>query len=823
MAPPGKIIKIDSFKKKDESFSSLKTPRTGEPKRRIGFARKDYYYVTALALLAILLALMMMPARSFLVDLPEVGEISTRNIKSPVDILVEDKVSTSKNRQSAESAVFDVYDLDDKAFGEIEVKIKTAFAEMESAYLANAGQAFRSVKDDIEQNIIQRPAMIMPDDVEIEARKAELTSAVAELVEFEKSPAFGEIETKFAQQMGFTTTDKILGSFRYYHYWSGIGDIAVSALKDPVEVGIVGSKKDMPASALKGIIIRSLSTGKEKGIELPEKIYDLEKAKKVITKNIETKIGRDRPSLKKLIRKIALGYVKPNLAFNLKETAGRKSIAGKEVKPVFFRLQKGEMIVREGERITESELAKLSGIRGKNKERGFFGVFTGLFLVNLLVLVLSAFFIQRFHEEIAKETKLQIFMSLLLLMHVGLVWTFSYAATSLVQSASAVGVSGYLLAAPLAFGPMIVSIFFTMELTVMFTLIVAAITGLLLRDMSVIPLLSIMSGLICAYHVRTYKRRSSILRAGLTISAVNVLITQAYRVSELGFPYDGELYDVGLAFTGGALSALLVSGVVPILESFFPVVSDIKLLELSNMNHPLLRKLVMEAPGTYHHSIMVATLAEEACKAIGANDLLARTGALFHDVGKMKKPEYFVENQRRGEENPHEKLSPSMSTLIITNHIKEGMELARQYKLVPQVSAMIPEHHGTQVVKYFYNKAKTTQDASRGEVTESDFRYPGDIPGTKESACVALADSLEAAARACDQPTPLRLKGIVTDVITDKFEQGQLDNSHLSLNDLSLIAESFTMMLSSVHHHRIAYPSADKERRESGTVPSRSK
>jgi hypothetical protein len=216
--------------------------------------------------------------------------------------------------------------------------------------------------------------------------------------------------------------------------------------------------------------------------------------------------------------------------------------------------------------------------------------------------------------------------------------------------------------------------------------------------------------------------------------------------------------------------------------------------------------MVVEAPGTYHHSIMVGYLAEEACKSIDANALLAKAGALFHDIGKMKKPEYFVENQRHGADNPHNKLSASMSTLIITNHIKEGIELARKHNILPQVAAMIPEHHGTQLVKYFYGKAIASQDETRGEVKESDFRYPGPIPSSRESACVALADSIEAAARACGEPTPIRLKGIVTDVINDKFIQGQLDRSHLTLHDLALITDSYVHTLTSIHHHRIVYP-----------------
>jgi len=372
-----------------------------------------------------------------------------------------------------------------------------------------------------------------------------------------------------------------------------------------------------------------------------------------------------------------------------------------------------------------------------------------------------------------------------------------------------------MMAAPLVFGPMIVSIYFTAELTVLFSVAVSAFTLIMFRDMPTLPLLTIAGGLVCAHHVRGYNRRASVLKAGAVVSMSSFVIALALGMTGARMPFADQASDLAFAISGGALAAILVSGSLPVFESFFPVVSDIKLLELASLDHPLLRKLILEAPGTYHHSMMVGNLAEEACKAIGANALLARAGALFHDVGKMKMPEYFVENQRPGH-NPHDKLTPYMSTLIVINHIKEGMELARQYRLLPQVAEMIPEHHGTQLVRYFYAKAKETEDVTRALVKDMDFRYPGPIPASKESAIVALADSIEAAARACSEPTPGALKNIVTEAINDKFVQGQLDNSHLTLKDLAEVAHSFTHVLAAIHHHRIKYPEnvTDKDKKQ---------
>ena len=250
-----------------------------------------------------------------------------------------------------------------------------------------------------------------------------------------------------------------------------------------------------------------------------------------------------------------------------------------------------------------------------------------------------------------------------------------------------------------------------------------------------------------------------------------------------------------------------------VFEATFGYTTDIKLLELSNLNHPLLRELILRAPGSYQHSMMVGSLREAAAENIGCNSLLARVGAYYHDVGKAKNPGYFAENQKYGE-NPHDKLKPNMSALIIKAHVKDGIELARAHRLPKEIIDFIEQHHGTSLIRYFYHKAKEMEDPDIPEVDEKDYRYPGPKPQSRETAICLLADGIEAASRAMPDKTPARLKGLVHNMINKAFTDGQLDECDLTLKDLNAIAQAFIRILNAIYHYRPEYP--DQKKRASG-------
>jgi hypothetical protein len=259
------------------------------------------------------------------------------------------------------------------------------------------------------------------------------------------------------------------------------------------------------------------------------------------------------------------------------------------------------------------------------------------------------------------------------------------------------------------------------------------------------------------------------------------------------------------AFLGGIIAGILVTGFSPLVEKVFGYTTDMILMERANLDQPLMRQLLLHAPGTYHHSVIVGNMVEAAAEAIGTNPLLSRVSAYYHDIGKVQKPLYFIENQM-GTENKHEKLAPSMSSLILIAHVKDGVELARQYKLETPLIDVIRQHHGTGLISYFYQKAVELKGGDTSQVSTEDFRYPGPKPQSREAGLVLLADATEAASRTLIDPTPSRIQGLVQKIINNAFSDGQLDECDLTLKDLNLIAASFTKTLNAIFHHRVEYP-----------------
>ena len=271
------------------------------------------------------------------------------------------------------------------------------------------------------------------------------------------------------------------------------------------------------------------------------------------------------------------------------------------------------------------------------------------------------------------------------------------------------------------------------------------------------------------------------------------------------------LFDAFCGFASGVLAAMVASIILPLFEWLFEITTNIKLLELSNLNLPLLKQLAERAPGTYHHSIMVGLLAESAAEAIGGDALFARVACYYHDIGKMVRPTYFVENQTY-RENRHDSLSPKMSSIVLANHVKQGIELAKQYKLPPRIISIIPQHHGTGLMKFFYYKARQAEDGNDSAALEREFRYPGPKPQSKEAAIIMIADSVEAAARTVQDPTPTKLRNMIDMIITRIRDDGQLDECDITLRELKLVSDSFVKVVMGIHHHRIAYPGYDFNR-----------
>ncbi len=339
----------------------------------------------------------------------------------------------------------------------------------------------------------------------------------------------------------------------------------------------------------------------------------------------------------------------------------------------------------------------------------------------------------------------------------------------------------------------------SLALTIAGALTIASLAGNNL-NLGLLFLISGISSIILAFGAR---KRSIIMRTGFVVGVIQVITLLLIE----GF-YAKDINRFVILLLNGIVSSIIVIGILPVFEYLFKIVTNISLLELADFNHPLLQRLTLEAPGTYHHSLVVGNLSDAACQAVGANALLARIGAYYHDIGKLSKPEYFSENQSM-QLNKHDALSPTMSKLVIMNHVKEGVDLAKKYKLNSRLVEFIQGHHGNSLVFYFYKRALENPEKNQG-VEEEGFRYPGPKPKTKEVAIVLLADSVEAATRTLKEPNPANIEEIVHKVINNKFIDGQIDECNLALKELEKIAAVFIRILSGIYHNRITYPESQK-------------
>lgn len=441
-----------------------------------------------------------------------------------------------------------------------------------------------------------------------------------------------------------------------------------------------------------------------------------------------------------------------------------------------------------------------------NKIIGYFCGVVALFLVCIFaginpivaLLIISAFVYLKFLE--AKKPKKTPTLHIMFLFVVGL--------TAILWIRYYTNFSPFFIPLP-AIAMLAIILLASLEIALLISLCLSIFAGFMFHVSLHLTLILFIGSVVAVLFSFRIRQRYQLIKAGvgagLAMAACWAVIT--YR-NDIGMWSIISPRVIPL-FLNGIMSAFFVAGALPIFEFLFGTVTNISLLELSDFNHPLLKRLVLEAPGTYHHSLLVGNLAEMAAEAVNANSLLARVGAYYHDIGKLEKPGYFSENQERVLWR-HEQLAASMSRLVIINHVKDGLGLAKKYKLNSAIIDFIEQHHGTSIVFYFYRRA-LEQLKDEQEVSEESFRYPGPKPQTKETAIVLLADSAEAACRALDEPNAQRIEEVVHTVINNKFIDGQLDECDLTLKDLHKIAGTFTRILSAIYHTRIEYPEPTSE------------
>ena len=709
----------------------------------------------------------------------KLGDVAEKNIKATKDFLIEDKDATEVNRREAVAKVLTVYDHDVTLSQTINQNVKKAFNDIRTVFNAEKNQ------DKI---------ALIPSET---ASTGTIATSVHDLLWQQKAD--------FEENIGISVSDGAYNILEKENFLPNIATLICSILKEILDNGVVTNKELILKETDNGIILRDISTKKEWVVNNLKHFYGLDQAKTMVKIIGQPLLENIDYTLRNMIVDFAQRLIQPNITLNRSETEERKKRAEAEIKPVFHKIKAGEMLLREGERVTKVQMLKLKAYQEGIKNEQILSSSIGSALIILCILMTT--YILYIHRQ--SRTDLTNNKNLLFIASVLVTFFFiARISTSFAESVAhytsfPISASSIAYGIPLASGAMTICLFLGLELAIPMAMLTAIGTAIIFKNRFDIFLYFLINSSMAAFWMQNCRERKVFIKAGLKLGVMNVILVTVIDSYLGGSSITKLLWDWAFAFTGGVGAGIVTAGITPLIEIAFGYTTDIKLLELANLDQPILRRLMIEAPGTYHHSVVVGTMVEAAASEIDANSLLAKVCGYYHDIGKIKKPLYFIENQTNGI-NRHDKLAPSMSSLILIAHIKDGVEIARKNKLGQVIIDTISQSHGTSLISFFYEKAK--QLKGEDAVNIDNFRYPGPKPQTREAGLVMLADMVEAASRTLTNPTPSKIRGLVQHLINKAFSDGQLDDCELTLKDLHKIAKSFYNILSGMYHHRIEYP-----------------
>ncbi len=697
-------------------------------------------------------------------------------LKASRDFEVHDEAQTQRRRDEARARVRPVFDYSPQVAARVKSGVSAAFSAMREAVEATPLHAEGQKK----------------------GRDEELVAALrAVKSEFEESAVLPDDED----------FDVLAGSRFSPELEKAAQDLIARAYNSK----IVAAREELSRVDNNGISVRIVGGTTE--FEMPTAapgILDLREAGAELDRfaSVPGNLLADSPvPVRRAVLRFARKQLRANLTINIAETEARRKAAPDAVKPQVISIKKGQRIIGDGELITEGHVLVTRSIRAQATEFDLLQLqLGGAGIVALLVAGAWLFFSAAL-KQFRPSRRDAAFMGLLAAGLLGGLHLWVLVADAVHDRYPSIPIEALQYAFPVAAGAMLARFVLSESSALFFALIFSSLAGILLGNSLSFFLLSMVSSMVAADRIARAKDRAGIFRAGLWTGGVSFgFVIFVQLAAAKGFGVEAMLCGAFAFVSAAFVLPALVLALTPIAESLFGYASDVKLLELANLNHPALKELVLNAPGTYHHSIVMGSLVEQAAEAIGANPLLARSCAYYHDIGKGRNPAYFGENQKA--ENLHDTLAPSMSAVIIKRHVTEGLEMAREYKLPARVADAIPEHHGTRLVGFFFHKAQKELEGREDAkpLDESLFRYPGPKPRSRETALVMIADACEAASRSMPEPTTEKLRALVQKMINIIFSEGQLDECELTLKDLHLIAESFTHTLEGIYHARPQYP-----------------
>jgi len=707
-----------------------------------------------------------LPSKSLPENLTE-GEIATLDIVAPMDLTIEDVETTEKRRNETVEAVLPVYRQDPNVTLNTEEKIREFFgsgrALVEGPPTAERKNTFRSNSQEI----------------------------------------FG---------LELTSTD--LNNLIKVNFGETLEESLINLIIKISEPGIIVSKNLFIHREQEKGLVFIRSSGVEQSIQTTD-ILDTKESKDRLTAEIN-QLEIPQPE-KSLLIKLSHFFIQTNVAYDRIVMEQRQREARESVSTVFYTIKKGKVILRKGDEISADALKQIEIINQNLQAKpSWLTNFSGIFLLFALI-ILTVWYYMKSLVKTNLALKYFLMMGVTLILSILFYKLSIFLAETFSQNANISFFShteSYYYAFPYQFGTILFAFLINIPIALVFTVVNSILVGYLFQSNFSLLIFSLIGGFAAIYGIKYYgkQNRISTFKAGFFLVApINVFIIITFHLirERLG-PIDLVASELFMGLVGGLMSAALAFVFLPGFENLFDIATQSKLLELTNSDLPIFREMAMEAPGSYHHSLIVSTLAENAAEDIKLDPMVAKAGALYHDIGKIKRPEYFIENKGRTPDL-HKDLKPSMSTLVIVNHVKEGVDRAKKLKLPKVIRDIIEQHHGNSLVKYFFEKAKTEYDPEMQKIGEESYRYAGPKPKTKEAALIMLSDSVEAASRSLKSPTKTNLKRVISEITNNYIQDGQLDDCDISLKELRVIASSFLDTMYTIYHQRTEYPGFDFE------------
>ena len=728
-------------------------------KDKIKKNRKPIINGLILAGFVILLTSLVSPLNRKPIENYKVGDIANETIRAHSDMNIVDEEKTENARREAERTVITIFDHDDTL-------VKTATKNIEESFDA-VRQAYVEVKD------------------------------------------WKLLYDQFKEIIGIEITENEYMALTKTGFSNMTAQRMIRVIEVMADKLIVNDLPSLKPYASKGIYLRKIGSTdplKDKYLSDFSELIDVEKASSLARERSDIIFRGYRPSTKMIIYAIIGKFIRPNIFVNMKLTSKKVEEVRELVKPMTFSLQKNEVVVREGNPITQRQFEVLEGLRKARVETSMLEIIFGLAFVMLLVIFWTFRFAKSYIRKFNPNFKDIVFLLATSILTIVLARLFIYLFASVGDSFPSIPPAAFRFAIPVAASAMLVRFAINSETAIIFSFIISIIMGFLFGGDFNYAIFCFIGSVTGAYKVAHSQTKFTLIKAGLLTGVINTIAAVSLiLISGKAFSSGPALFLSTLLM--GMLSGVFIAVLLPTLSTLAEAsgyLTDIKLIELANYNNPLLNKLALVAPGTYHHSRVVGQLVEVAAESIHANPLLAMVSAFYHDIGKIKQPEYFIENQTS--ENKHDDLKPSMSKMILISHVKDGSDMAKEAKLPPQIIDAIEQHHGTSLIHFFYKKAKDQENPDVESIDESDYRYPGPRPQTREIGLLMLADVVEAATKSLADPTPAQIQGMIQKVFNKIFTDGQLEDCEITLKDLHNIAAAFFRVLVSIYKSRINYP-----------------